>query len=158
MPPPTAGHSLTAVVVVGSNGLGLPIEQPTMHKRTRTMSEAEVERIHRSNLLAMMLRNEARADAMAVYLQSETTRRARSRSGQIPHSDTLARALPLLHTPVHGIWGGEDALVGGHMSERRRLFEALPAFASFTEIPGAGHWVMYDAPEAFHAALRPCVS
>jgi pimeloyl-ACP methyl ester carboxylesterase len=95
---------------------------------------------------------------MAVYLQNQTTRLARSRSGGIPHSDTLALALRTLTTPVHGIWGENDALVGRYMAERRRRFEALPAFATFTEVPGAGHWVMYDAPDAFNAALSRCLS
>lgn len=138
--------------IVGSNGLGLTIARVEMSQPRRDMDETTLSDVHRANLGALMIADPARVDALALHLQLETTRRARLRSGTIPHSAVLAQALGRVRCPVHGIWGSEDALALGFLQERIDLFETLKN-SDFTIIDGAGHWVMYEQPEAFNKAL-----
>jgi pimeloyl-ACP methyl ester carboxylesterase len=39
------------------------------------------------------------------------------------------------------------------MAERLEALRGVRPDAAIELIPGAGHWVMYEAPEAFNAAL-----
>jgi pimeloyl-ACP methyl ester carboxylesterase len=52
-----------------------------------------------------------------------------------------------------GIWGEADATTGAFLDARRDLLRSLDPAAEFVVIPGAGHWVQYEAPAAFNAAL-----
>jgi pimeloyl-ACP methyl ester carboxylesterase len=53
---------------------------------------------------------------------------------------------------VHGVWGGLDAL---YKDTLQKVPVALPSMASFAVVPDAGHWVMYERPDAFHAIVDP---
>ncbi|MFT5391823.1 MAG: pimeloyl-ACP methyl ester carboxylesterase [Gammaproteobacteria bacterium] len=146
------GTRARSLAVIGSNALGMTIEKLTMRKRHRDMSEREVWESHRHNLATLMLADPARVDDLAIYLQVETTKRARARSGAVPHSDTLARVLPTVQCPINGIWGARDALVGRFMHERAEFFERL-CDARFSLIEAAGHWAMYEAPGPVNDAI-----
>lgn len=140
--------------VLGSNALDLPIDvRRPMRSPKSTMSDAELREVHRHNLGVFMFGDEANVDDLALDLQGINTRRARRRSGQIPRGDSLKRALQEMRTPVRGVWGEFDATSGRYLDERRQLFEALPHCVGFTVIPGAGHWVAYEAPEAVNRIL-----
>src|SRR3546814_14480700 len=57
-----------------------------------------------------MIADPDKADDLAVYIQVENVRRARTRAGDIPLSDTLLRVLPRIRARLYGIWGGRDAM------------------------------------------------
>ncbi len=140
--------------VLGSNALGLQVDvrRPMLSPR-RDMTEAELRAVHRNNLDVMMFGDPSRIDDLALELQIRNTQRARIRSGKIPHGDSLAKALKRLRVPIQGIWGEKDATAGRFLGDRQRLFESLPSFEGFTVIPGAGHWVAFEAPEAVNRIL-----
>jgi pimeloyl-ACP methyl ester carboxylesterase len=50
------------------------------------------------------------------------------------------------------VWGAEDALYAGTLSQ---VPQVLSRLNSFTVIPDAGHWVMFERAEAFHAVVDP---
>lgn len=140
--------------VIGSNALDLPIDvRRPMRSPKSTMSDAELREVHRHNLGVFMFGDESKVDDLALDLQGINTRRARRRSGQIPRGDSLKQALKKLSIPILGLWGEKDATAGRYLDERRQLFEALPNCIGFTVVPGAGHWVAYEAPEAVNRAL-----
>jgi len=144
-------HTYTSL---GSNGLGLPIaERPALAKPNREMGEAELTALHRHNLAIQMIADPAKIDDLALHLQATNTRRARIRSGAIPKTDTLARALRRLLCPIQGIWGEQDGAAAPHMQTRIDLFRSVQPGAPFTVVPGAGHWVGFEEPEVANRTL-----
>jgi 2-hydroxy-6-oxonona-2,4-dienedioate hydrolase len=79
--------------------------------------------------------------------------RGRVRSRRFSRADTLARALPLVEARVDGIWGERDATAYPHLDERARVLRSFQPEARFEVIPGAGHWVQYEAADRFNAVL-----
>ncbi|HVX45729.1 MAG TPA: alpha/beta hydrolase [Mycobacteriales bacterium] len=59
--------------------------------------------------------------------------------------------LPALKLPVHVVWGAEDAWIPP--ATGRRVADLIPG-AAYTEVPGAGHLMQYDAPVALGNLLR----
>lgn len=51
--------------------------------------------------------------------------------------------------------GACDALYQGTLSQ---VPQVLSSMASFTVVPDAGHWVMFEKPDAFHAAVASLLS
>ena len=140
--------------VLGSNALDLPIDaRRPMRSPSRSMSPEEIREVHRHNLGVFMFGNPDKIDDVALDLQTANTVRARVRSGAIPKGDSLARALRAMCVPVRAVWGERDATAGRYLEDRRRLFESLPHCEGFTAIPGAGHWVAYEEPDAVNAIL-----
>jgi pimeloyl-ACP methyl ester carboxylesterase len=145
---------LARLVVVGPGGLGLrrpPIE-PLLGWR-RLATEAERDAAHRRNLEILMIHDKARIDPLALYVQRENTSHARVLSRPISATDTLRRRLYEIEAPIAGIWGEFDATVGPFMDERAKLLRSIDPGSEFVVIPGAGHWVQYEAAEAFNPAL-----
>lgn len=133
---------------LGSNALGLPMgDRNHLAKASSRMTEAELMEVHRKNLGFMMIADPANIDELALYIQNTNTRRGRLRSGDIPRGDSLARRLPELPCPIQGIWGERDQTTGSHGAARRDLFRRIQPDCRFHFVPGAGHWVQYEAPE-----------
>ncbi len=139
--------------VIGSTALGLSIELPSLRRPEKGLDEAALREVHRENLHMMMIRDVAKIDALAVDIQLENTRRARIRSGRIPHGDSLATALRTMRVPLYAVWGAEDVTVGARLDEREALFRSLSHCRAFTAVEGAGHWVAYERPEVVNRLL-----
>lgn len=108
---------------------------------------------HRHNLQVLMLHDPAAADDFAVALQAANTARDRMLRRKLALTDLLARTLPAITCPVHGIWGAHDALYVGHLPAVAQVLRAAPAFGRFEVIEGAGHWVQFEQPAAFQGRL-----
>ncbi|MDE2571660.1 MAG: alpha/beta hydrolase [bacterium] len=147
-----------SLVLVGSGGLGLPRGQALGLRNWRTLRDPE-QRLaaHRHNLGILMIHDAAKVDELALYLQSENTRRARLKSRPIAFTDTLRRALTLTGVPLAGIWGECDATVGSRMAEYEALLRSLRPSLEFRIIEGAGHWVPYESPQPFVTTLSSLV-
>jgi 2-hydroxy-6-oxonona-2,4-dienedioate hydrolase len=147
------GDRLHALTLVGSNGLGL-VRQPTALQRVPAgASEEEALAIHRHNLGTLMIADPANIDELGVYIQWQNAPRGRVRSRRFSRADTLARALPLVEARLDGIWGERDATAYPHLDERARVLRSFQPEARFEVIPGAGHWVQYEAADRFNAVL-----
>jgi pimeloyl-ACP methyl ester carboxylesterase len=148
------GHRVSKAVLVGTGGLGLGLGSPrSLARIDASMSSEEIRGAHRANLLALMLAKPESADDLAVSLQIENLRRARFKSGTIPQSDVLRRALPLIRARIAGIWGGSDAFADGRLDACRRVLSSAQADLDFRVIEGAGHWVPYEAAHQINAAF-----
>jgi 2-hydroxy-6-oxonona-2,4-dienedioate hydrolase len=144
------------VVLVGSGGLGLPRPKMGEMKNWKRMdSEAERREAHRNNLGVLMLKDPANIEGLALHLQATNTVRTRINSRKISLTDTLRRALEAFSAPLAGIWGTHDATASGEFLDAREgLLKSLDPAAEFVRIDG-GHWIQFEAPEAFHAAVIP---
>ncbi len=149
------GDDVISFIMTGCSGLGLrgPRDMPGLPKERSTMSAAERREVHRRALEMLMIADPALIDEAAIDLQAENVRQARFRSREFAQTDEVRRGLADIRVPVRAIWGERDAVA-------RPSVEAV--FAVLAEhhpelvtrvIPGAGHWVMYEQPEAYNAAL-----
>ena len=149
------GAAVRSLVLVGSASMGLrraPMHE--MQPMRRHMSEAELADLQRANLAVLMFADERRIDDTAVRLQVENVARARVKSRRFAPIDLLRPVLPQVRAPLGGIWGERDATAYPYVEERRDLLRAIQPNAAFDIIAGAGHWVMYEAAQAFNRALR----
>ena len=148
------GERVDKLVLVAPGGLGIPKQKNVVLQKTNQASEPsdEIER-HRQNLATLMFANADNIDDLAIYLQMETVKLARTKSRQIAVTDALRRVLPSIKAQLSSIHGGDDASNYGQASEREKLFRLIQPDMDFRIIPNAGHWVMYETPEAFNATL-----
>jgi pimeloyl-ACP methyl ester carboxylesterase len=151
------GARVRGFVVVGSNGLGL-VRQPTELKRLPPHAEAaETHAVARHNLAALMIADPAKIDELAIYIQAWNAPRGRVRSRRFSRADTLLRALPQVAARLAGIWGERDATAWPHLDERARTLRRFQPDARFEVIPGAGHWVQYEAADRFNPLLAEII-
>ncbi len=144
--------TLRSLVLVGAPGFGLPT--PMLPLRVwRGLPPEQAHEAQRFNLRKLMLHAPEAADDFAVALQTANTARDRMLRRRLAMTDILARTLPAIACPVHGIWGAHDALYPGTLGDVRRLLTAAPAFGQMVVVPEAGHWVQFEQPESFHSAL-----
>jgi len=147
------GDRVRSFTVVGSNGLGV-VRSPTPLRRVPPEAdEAEEFATHRYNLNQLMIADPAKIDELALYLQQTNHARARMRSRRFSRSDALASALPNITARLDGIWGEKDATAYPHLGERARILRSVQPAARFAIVPGAGHWVQYEAADRFNALL-----
>jgi pimeloyl-ACP methyl ester carboxylesterase len=147
------GDRLRNFVVVGSNGLGLE-RAPTPLKRVPPDADVTEEfATHRYNLNQLMIADPGKIDELALYLQKTNHARARMRSRRFSRSGALIEALPKVKGRLDGIWGERDATAHPHLDERKRLLQSIQPGARFAVVPGAGHWVQFEAADPFNALL-----
>jgi pimeloyl-ACP methyl ester carboxylesterase len=141
------------LVLVGAVGLKARRSALDLVK-WRGLPPAEREEAHRTNLRVLMLWNEERIDALALELQEHNARRARVDPRPIARSELLTDALNRTDAMLAGIWGKHDSIAASYLDERRALIRGWRPGAPFAIIPDAGHWVQYEAPEAFNTTLQ----
>jgi len=142
-----------SLTLVGSGGLGA-IRRGAVLERVRGKEGAEREAAHRTNLYRWMIADPARIDADAVAIQDWNSRHARFDSRPFGLGDSLVHALPRVSCRIGGIWGALDHSLQGETGRPRAALQAIRPGTPFHVVPDAGHWVAYEAPGAFVAALR----
>jgi 2-hydroxy-6-oxonona-2,4-dienedioate hydrolase len=152
------GDRVRSFTIVGSNGLGL-VRQPTaLERMPESASEPEILDVARHNLGVLMIADPAKIDELAVYIQSQNAPRGRVKSRRFSRTDALARVLPLIRARLDGIWGERDATAYPHLDDRARALRKVQPSARFEVIPGAGHWVQYEAADRFNPLLLEIAS
>jgi pimeloyl-ACP methyl ester carboxylesterase len=147
------GDRLKGFTVVGSNGLGLE-RSPTPLERVKTDAGEEEEfATHRYNLNQLMIHDPEKIDELALWLQKTNHARARMRSRRFSRSGALVEALPKIKARLDGIWGERDATAYPHVDERARLLRGVQPRARFAVVPGAGHWVQFEAADEFNRLI-----
>ncbi|HEY7038982.1 MAG TPA: alpha/beta fold hydrolase [Methylomirabilota bacterium] len=148
------GARVRTLVMIGPGGLGLtPAPARALLRLEPGMDAEAIRRVHRENLLTLMLAQRESADELAVTLQIDNVRRSRFKSGSIPVSDVLRRALPAVRAHLVAIWGGRDAFTGHHLAESRRVLAETDPTIETRVIAPAGHWVNYEAAAEVNALL-----
>lgn len=148
------GARVGTLVLLGPGGMALPAAPLRRLRRLRPeMTPGDARETHRENLRILMLADPAKADDLAVHVQMENIRRARFKSGGIPESDALSRALPAVRARLVAIWGERDAFTGPNIELRRRTLASFQSGLDFRVVEGAGHWAIYEAAERVNVAL-----
>jgi 2-hydroxy-6-oxonona-2,4-dienedioate hydrolase len=152
------GDRLRGFTVVGSNGLGLERSPTPLERVPAGASESEEFATHRYNLNQLMIFDPDKIDELALYLQKTNHANARMRSRRFSRSGALIEALPRIAARLDGIWGERDATAYPHVDERARLLRNVQPQARFAVVPGAGHWVQYEAADRFNELLAGFVA
>lgn len=147
------------LVLVGSPALSAERLAPLDLRRwDRLPAGAERLAAHRHNLLQLMLAHESSASALAVALHAANAERDRLRQRRLMLTDALVPVLAGLHCPLHGIWGARDALYVHRLPLIQQVLSIAPRFVALDLLADAGHWVQFEAAEAFNRALAAALS
>jgi len=147
------GEQVRGFTIVGSNGLGLPRQPTELERQKPDGTVEELLAIARHNVSVLMIADKDKIDDLAVYIQYMNAPRGRVRSRRFSRSDTLIQALPRVTAQLSGIWGGRDAGAYPYLDVRRRVLDEIQPGLRFEIIPGAGHWVAYEAADRFNPLL-----
>ncbi|MBO6520011.1 MAG: alpha/beta hydrolase [Rhodospirillales bacterium] len=150
------GSRMGTYVAVGASGFeDLHVRVLGIEVPGKDMSDREKNDIHRNNLRLLMIHDETKIDDVAIYTHRKNVARSRVRSRPMSLGNHLVDALPDIEARLAGIWGVHDATGGGReqILKRRDIFARYQPDVPFTIIDGVGHWVMYEAPQEFDAAL-----
>ena len=147
------GGRVRSLTLAGASGLGLPRRRVELIRRTPDMSRDALRDAQRHNLCALLLHDPRNADELAMAVQAHNDERARIKSRRISLGDSLRDALPSLQGRLNGIWGEHDVTATPGCEGQRELLTALHPGTDFRVVPGAGHWVQFEAAEAFDAIL-----
>lgn len=156
-----AGHDVPVhrLVLVGAPGMGLPVQSLGLKGWRHLPRGLQQQAVHRHNLATLMLYDADRIDTLALQIHAANVVRDRLPRRRRARPDALLSCLGRLSCPVHAIYGAHDVLYGECLSELARvLAEAAPGFAGLQLIQQAGHWVQFEAPDAFNAALLRILS
>ena len=143
------------LVLVGAPGLGLTVPERIPLKGWRHLPTPEAQaQVHRHNLQVLMLQAPDRLDALALDLHTANVRRDRMPRRRLSGTPIVAEVLPRLQVPVSAIYGEHDALYRGRLPQVQAALAAwVPHGGAWHTIPGAGHWVQYEAAALFDEAL-----
>jgi len=144
------------MVLVGVPGLGLSNNIPNMRGFRVNMTQEERMGVHRNNLLAIMLHDEKNITPELLAMQEHNVLRDRLRRRRIARSDVLLSLQKHWTCEVHGIWGEKDALYEGALHLIPDLLTDCN-LKQFDVIQDAGHWVQFEASDAFNQTLNRCL-
>ncbi len=147
------GTRVRSLTVIGAGAMGLPRKQAGLEK-VRNREGADRVAAHRTNLARLMIADPAGIDALALAIQEVNTRGSRMKSPQFASTTALKDAVAVYPGPLNGIWGEHDVTAQPSMAVRREVLMSVRPDIDFRVIPGAGHWVSYEAAETFNAMLE----
>jgi 2-hydroxy-6-oxonona-2,4-dienedioate hydrolase len=149
------GDHIASFTIIGTSALGIP--RPALEefpKERSTMTPADRLNVHRRVLEILMISKPERIDDFAVELQRDNVRAARFRSRKFAPTDNVKRALADVSAPLRSIWGRNDIIAHPNVETCLGVIgEHHPELVAEI-VEDAGHWVMYEQPGAFNAALR----
>jgi len=147
------------LVLVGSAGMEAPRgHMAPLQSWRRLATEQEKRAVHRRNLGILMIHDPRKVDELALYIQAQNAARSRVRGKHLAQPMALSRCLPGFKGRLAGIWGEHDATAAPYFAERQERLRQFQPEASFDIVPGAGHWVQYEAPDQFNPRLRALVN
>ena len=143
------------LILVGAPGMGIKVPERVPLKGWRHLqTDAQRDAIHRHNLMALMLQHPASLDSMTLDLHRANVQRDRMTRRRLSGTPIVADALPHLQMPVSAIYGEHDAHYSYRMPEVKTLMAQLtPHWDGWHTVLGSGHWVQYEAAQAFNDLL-----
>lgn len=139
------------LLLVGPPGLGLRDKPIYRLRGWRHLEDAQEQlRRHCYNLAALMLCDTSLIDRDTLALHTANVQRDRLPRRRLASTDVLRRTLPRLACPVQAVYGEQDVLYRGLWPQVADCFNG-----QLQLLPGAGHWVQYEAPQAFAELVLP---
>jgi pimeloyl-ACP methyl ester carboxylesterase len=147
------GDEISDLTLIGAAALGLAHPKIDFAKEGARMTAEERRAVHRANLEILMIANPARVDDLAIEIQARNVARTRLRTRDFAPTDEIARALAEVRVPVRAVWGAQDQISLPSVEARFDVLRRYHPELRSEIVADAGHWVMYEQPGAFAAAL-----
>ena len=139
------------VILVGCGGLDTPLGHVDL-RRARGLEGEERRAALTANLLGLMLHDESSVDEFALWQLVTNSCSARLEVPGLVLPDRLNLILPDVAVPVDAVWGEFDQPHPDPAVQEEALRRFKPD-ADFRVIEGAGHWAMFERPDAFNRAV-----
>jgi pimeloyl-ACP methyl ester carboxylesterase len=147
-------HRVARLVLIGPPGLGRPTLEPLALRAWRHLqTPAQRLAAHTHNLREIMLHHDASITPLACQLQQLNAERDRLPHRRMSRTDRAAQALLQVRCPVHVLYGEHDRYYRGQTQQIEAVLRGCPGFVQMQSIADAGHWVQFERPGPFHAAL-----
>lgn len=114
--------------------------------------------LYRHNLEKLMVHDPAVIDDLAMTLHMENMANVRLRSRGTARRHPVAHDLDGLDCALSFIFGEHDPTLHPSLEGIRAHVAAEHPDARFEIVPGAGHWVPYETPDAFNDLIRDILS
>lgn len=112
-----------------------------------------VREVLRHNLQVMMLANPSSVTEDTVDIHHANVRRTRFDGRRFSLGNRTVETLTRIACPIQTTWGELDALPYPNVYARIDACRAAVPGIRVDVMPGAGHWVQYEAPEGVNRAL-----
>ena len=146
---------LSGLCIIGSAALGLGRQQNiSLPKERINMTDGERRTVHHSVLANLMFADAANIDDQAIALQALNVSNARIRSRKFAGTAEVRDALAEVKVPVKSIWGSRDIVAYPDVNSCLSALRLHHPELQHRIVENAGHWVMYEAAEAFNASLK----
>ncbi|MGI9520480.1 MAG: alpha/beta fold hydrolase [Hyphomicrobiaceae bacterium] len=146
-------QALSGIVIVGTAALGRGPQIRPLPKERSSMSIADRREVHRRVLEILMFWNPEWIDEQAIALQAINVSNARFRSREFAGGSAVRDGLAQIDLPLRTIWGRHDVIANPDLDTVLKILAEKHPELKACIIEEAGHWVMYEAPEAFNASL-----
>jgi 2-hydroxy-6-oxonona-2,4-dienedioate hydrolase len=141
------------LVLVGVTSLGLIRRDMPLQRWRLETDPARRLAMHRANLETLMVASRD-DDPDAVALHARNVERARFNGKEAARTTRIRDLLGgIVVGTVAAIYGEHDTTTNGDVEAAHAVLRRVRPDVRFVSLPGAGHWVQYEAAEAFDAAL-----
>jgi 2-hydroxy-6-oxonona-2,4-dienedioate hydrolase len=151
---------IRSLTLVGSPVLGLIGTGPANNlvNVPPDLSPTEAAPLYKKNLRNLMVYDPAAVDELAMTLHMANMPQARLRSRSIARTPVLANSLLDLPCQLNCIYGEHDVTLHPDLAGVRNHVESILPKVSFRIIPGAGHWVQFEAHQSFNPILLDLIT
>jgi 2-hydroxy-6-oxonona-2,4-dienedioate hydrolase len=151
---------IRSLTIVGSPILGLTGTGPAndLVEVPRDLQPKEAAPLYRGNLQNLMVHDPSAIDDMAMEIHMANMAKARLRSRGIARTTVLSESLRNLPCPLNCVFGDRDATLHPDLAGVRDYVETIHPEVDFRVIPQAGHWVQFEASEAFNAIVPDLIA
>ena len=148
-------HRIKSLTIVGSPILGLTGTGPAndLINVPPAMPADQAAPLYRRNLQNLMFHDPSAADDFALTLHMTNMAKSRLRSRGIARTKVLAESLIDLPCKLNCVFGDSDVTLEPDLEGVRAYVEEVHPGVDFRVIPAVGHWVQFEAPEAFNRTL-----
>lgn len=146
------------LALLGVGGFGPSPRLPMQPIPPQSAGEDARRAVFRHNLGVLMFSGPEAVTDEALELHAANVARTRYDGRGHANGCYTAAALPRLHCPVLFLYGERDILHVHHFEAHRARIRGLHPEAGFQLVPGAGHWVQYEAPAETNRRLLDFLS
>ena len=147
-----APERVRSLALVGTAGFGGNGHSPPT-VRISGLSGAARAAAHRQNLASLMIAAPMHIDPLALAIQEANTARRRVKLSRDRGAAFLPGVLERYVGPVSAVWGARDQFAQGRIEELIGRLRAARPDVAIGLFADTGHWVQYEAANAFNDFL-----
>jgi pimeloyl-ACP methyl ester carboxylesterase len=147
------GAQVLKLSLLGVGGFGNVQQVATRSIPDESAGVAAYRDTLRYNLGVLMLADPANVTEESIDFYAENYRATRFDGRPFSLSTNVVTALAQIRCPLQFIFGAQDSLADADLERRREIVRSQRPDAEFIVLPGAGHWVQYEAAEQVNALL-----